>query len=328
MFRLRLFGPLALLGTGMILGQGHVAAPGQPQEARSAGASYILGPDDSFSIVAVETEEISGKTFHIDDSGYASIPLAGRIRAGGLTVDQFEIELRQRLQKFIKNPEVSVTVTEFHSQPVSVLGAVASPGLQQLRGPRKLLDVIALAGGVRPDAGANAKITREREQGPIPVRNATIDSGGKFYTADIRLTAVTGGGDPEANIIILPHDVISVEFADKVYAIGEVARPGEFLVKDGALSLLQVLSMAGGINKDAAAQKAMILRPVLDGPKRASLPVDIQQVMSGQASDLPIMAGDILFVPSVSNTGRHAVIKTLEAVARYGPSILVYGLIH
>lgn len=295
--------------------------------APSKVPSYVLGPDDGLTILAMEADEISGKSFRIDESGYISVPLAGHFRAEGLTVERFEVELKMRLQRFIRNPEVSVMVSEFHSQPVSVLGAVANPGVQQLRSSRTLLDVIALAGGLRADAGTTVKITRDRESGPIPVRNAVLDSSGNYYVSQLDLAALSTARDPGVNFVLHPHDIVTVEPADKVYAIGELAHPGEFPAKEGTMTLLQVLSMAGGLNKGAAGNKAAILRPMLDGPKRASLPVDIQKILTGQSSDLPVLPGDILFVPSAANAGKHVLAKTLEGLVQWGPYFLFAGLI-
>jgi polysaccharide export outer membrane protein len=312
----------ALIGIISAFGQEGASVVGaRPSQAVS---TYVLGPDDSVSILALEADEISGKVFHIDDAGYVSIPLAGRFSAAGLTVDQFEVELKRRLQQFIRNPELSITVSDRRSQPVSVLGAVVSPGVHQLRGSRRLLDVISLAGGLRPDAGAVATITRDRESGSIPSKTSVLDPTGKFYVAEVNFATVAAGSNPEENVLIRARDVVSIPPADKVYAIGDVARPGAFSANDGA-SLLQVLSMAGGLNKTASAKKAVILRTVLGGPKRATLSVDIKRIMAGNASDLPIMPGDILFVPS--SQSKIAVGRTLQSLIQYAPYMLTYGLI-
>src|SRR5207342_275340 len=97
--------------------------------------------------------EISDKPILIGTDGYIRMPMVDRLRAGGLTVNQLETQIAARLKPYIQNPQVSVSVVEFRSQPVSVLGAVATSGVVQLRGHKTLFEVISAAGGLRAEAG-------------------------------------------------------------------------------------------------------------------------------------------------------------------------------
>ena len=91
--------------------------------------NYVLGPGDEISIWALEAEELNSKGVHVDNSGTINIPLLGRVPAQGLTVSQLEADLVQRARRFIRNPQLGITVTEYRSQPVSVIGAVNTPGV-------------------------------------------------------------------------------------------------------------------------------------------------------------------------------------------------------
>ena len=91
-------------------------------------SGYVLGPDDQIVIHAIDSPEISDKPFLIGMNGNITLPLIGRVQAGGLTVEQLEAELNTGLKKYMHDPQVSVTVAEFRSQPVSVFGSVARPG--------------------------------------------------------------------------------------------------------------------------------------------------------------------------------------------------------
>src|SRR4029077_13485082 len=132
------------------------------------------------------------------------------VKAAGLTVDELEAALVKALQEFIREPKVAVSVAEFHSQPVSVIGAVTNPGVLQLQGSKSLIEVLSMAGGVRNDAGSNITITRKREWGVLPLPEAKLDPSGQFSSADIKLKDVLGAANPEQNILIRPNDVISV----------------------------------------------------------------------------------------------------------------------
>src|SRR5438309_6541575 len=110
----------------------------QPSATKQSEAGYVLGPDDQILIRAVDAPEISDKTFLIGTNGNITLPMIGRVKAGGLTVEQLETTLNTQLKEFIQDPEVSVTVAEIRSQPVSVFGAVTTPGVVQLRGRKTL----------------------------------------------------------------------------------------------------------------------------------------------------------------------------------------------
>jgi len=92
-------------------------------------AGYVLGPEDQITIQAPDVEEISGKPVRIDLRGNISLPLIGRIEAGGLTAEQLEVQIKDRFKRYLRHPDISVSITEFRSQPVLVLGAVQSPGI-------------------------------------------------------------------------------------------------------------------------------------------------------------------------------------------------------
>ncbi len=106
-------------------------------------SGYVLGPDDQILIRALDAPEISDKPFLIGTNGNITLPMIGRVKAGGLTVEQLEAELTTRLKEFIQDPQISVTVTEVQSHPVSVFGAVTKPGVVQLRGRQTLYEVLS-----------------------------------------------------------------------------------------------------------------------------------------------------------------------------------------
>jgi polysaccharide export outer membrane protein len=274
---------------------------------------YELGLDDQISIWVLESDEFSGKLFRVGKD--VNLPLVGRVPAAGLTIEKFEDLLRARLAKYIRQPEVLVNIVEFRSQPVSVIGAVTNPGIYQLRGKRTLVEVISMAGGVRNDAGSAIKITRQQDQGKIPLPTATDD--GDFHVAEVPLKNITDAGNPERNIEIRTNDVISVPAARMVYVIGNVEKAGGFpLHEKDTMSVLEALSMAGGMSRASSPQNAKILRPLLGGPKRAELPLDVHKILEGKASDVPLLPDDILFIPASATKSSAA--RALDALIQSG----------
>ena len=259
---------------------------------------YILGPDDQIVIRALDADEISDKPVLIDTSGYVSLPLLGRIRAAGLTVEQLEAELAERLKKYVQQPQVAITVTEFRSQPVSVIGAVNQPGVHQIRGRKTLVEVLSMAGGLRQDAGYSLKIARRLEYGRIPLPAAAADPAGQFSVAELSVKSILEASNPMENIEVKPYDVISVPRGQMVYVIGEVRKAGGFVLGDKQnVTVLQALSLAEGLSLRAKAKDARILRVNPKTAARVEIAVDLKRVLAGKAQDVPMQADDILFVP-------------------------------
>lgn len=284
--------------------------------------TYTLGPDDQVAIHVLDAEEISENPFRIDMRGNINVPLAGRVHASGLSVEQLEAALTARLKDYLQEPVVTVSVSEFRSHPVSVLGAVNNPGVHQIRGRKTLFEVISEAGGLKNEAGNAIKITRRKEFGPIPLAGATPDPSGEFSVAEISVKSVMEARNPKENIQVEPNDVISVPRAELVYVIGAVKRAGGFVLSEREqISVLQALSMAEGLDRVAAASNARILRAA-GGVNRTEIPVDVRQILTGKTRDVPMQANDILFIPT--SAAKSAGLRGLEAIIQLGTGVAIY----
>jgi polysaccharide export outer membrane protein len=280
------------------------AAAQQPaQTAALPDSGYVLGPDDQIVVHAMESPEISDKPILIGTNGNITLPLGGRVKAGGLTVEQLETELNARLKTYVKDPQISVTVVEFRSQPVSVFGAVTKPGVIQLRGRKTLYEVLSMAGGLRETSGSTLTVTRHREYGEIPLPGATIDPTGQFSTARLNVQELLEGKNPAANIEIKPNDVISVSEADSnmIYVVGDVEHGGAFTLGGRQqLSVLRALSLAGGLGRTAKPEKARIIRGAPGEGKPLEIAVNISRMINGKAEDIALLPQDVLVVPTSS----------------------------
>jgi polysaccharide export outer membrane protein len=301
-------------------------ATGQSTQTSAVRSTYLLGPDDQIVLHVSDAPELSDKPVRIDANGEIKLPMVGRVEASGLTPQQLEAELVRRLKVYLENPDVSVTVGELRSQPVSVIGAVGSPGLHQLEGHKTLIEILALAGGLRSDAGPDAKITRHLQWGRIPLPDAKDDSSGHFSVAQINLRSLMQAKNPEQNIAIFPEDVISVPQAEMVYVLGDVTKTGPVPLTEGdRMSVLEAVSTSGGVLRTASPGKAKILRPVSGSTRRRELPVDLKKIQAGQADDVQLLAGDILFVPG--STAKRASIRAAEAAIQVGAMAATYGMV-
>jgi polysaccharide biosynthesis/export protein len=284
---------------------------------------YKLGADDEITVRVSEEDGFSERPIRINSDGHIKLPLIGRIEAAGRSVSELEEDISAKLDPYIKNPIVSVNITEYRSQPVSVLGSVNRPGVLNLSGSKTLAEVIAMAGGLKEDAGYSVILTRESKWGTIPIDNAVTDPGHRLNRARIPLEGVTDGTHPEDNITIRPHDVISVPRGQMVYIMGEVDRAGGFVLKDQeSLSVLQAVSLAGGYRPNAWPSHARILRSNEGQTQRTEVPVNISAIASGKASDLHLTPNDILVVPN--NTRKMIETRILESSIAIGTGLLIW----
>jgi polysaccharide export outer membrane protein len=289
----------------------------------SSAPNYVLGPDDQIVIHAFEAEEISDKPIGISGDGFIDLPMIGRVHAAGMTVQQLQTELTNRLGQYVNHPQLTVMVSEFRSQPVSVMGAVNSTGVVQLQGRKTLMEVISLAGGLRQDAGNSVTITREMKNGKLPLANATVDPGGQYTTATVSLREIMNGKKPEDNILIQPNDVLTVPKAQLIYVLGEVGRPGGFVLDDhDTLSSLQCVALAGGLSRTAKGSKAKILRLEPGKSERVEIPANLSKIMRGDAPDMMLHADDILFVPN--NAPKSAGLRAAETAINIGTGVAIW----
>jgi polysaccharide export outer membrane protein len=303
------------------------SSPGSDRLTATCGgqvrSTYLLGPDDQLEISGPELSELANKRVRVDGDGDIEVPLVGRVHVSGLTAQQTEQELNRLLSTYIRRPQVAVTVEEVRSQPVSILGAVNTPGVHQVQGHKTLLEMLAVAGGIRPDAGYSIRITRELEWGCIPLPNAELDPSGRFSVAEVNLKEIMEAKNPEEDIQIFPHDIISVPKAEMVYVIGEVKRSGGFVLGEHqSISVLQALSLAEGLNGTADTRHARILRQKSNADQREETAVDVKDILRGKKSDVALQGDDILFIPG--STGKKATLRGIEAAIQAGTGFVIW----
>jgi polysaccharide export outer membrane protein len=291
--------------------------------AQQVATNYVLGPDDQITVQAPDVDEISGKPFRIDRSGNLNLPLIGVVQAAGVTAVELQSRIKDRLRKYLRNPDITVSITDFRSQPVSVVGAVQNPGVHQLQGNKNLLGVLSLAGGLRVDAGATVKITRRLTWGRLPLPDAADDPTGQYSVASLPIRSMMIAAHPAENIAIMPEDVISVPRAELIYAIGAVRKSGGFVLGEReSISALQALALAEGLDRTAAAHNARILRATENSPNRTEIPIDIKKILAGTSADVPLRADDILFIPV--SRAKSAALRTFEAAIQIGTGVAIY----
>jgi len=249
-------------------------------------AERALGSEDLLEINVFEVPQLDRKV-RISSMGTISLPLVGDIRAEGLTPGELERRIQSALAaNYVKDPHVSIFVEEHGSKRVSVLGAVGKPGVYEMLGPRRLLQVLAQAGGLTEEAGGELYVIRRA--GEEEVSQEVID-----------VVSLMTNKDPALDVEIRPGDVVTVPM-DRltfVYVDGAVNHPGRIEQPSSRpITLLQAMAKAGGSTMRANLKKVQILRK-LDGGGQAVLSVDVRKVRKGADPDPVLQDGDVVVVP-------------------------------
>jgi polysaccharide biosynthesis/export protein len=290
------------------------------------GPDYVIGPEDMLTLEVMNVPELK-ETVRVENDGTIPVRLLGHVKAAGLTTSQLRTDLEKEWgESYLEDPKVSVYLVEFHSRPVSVIGAVAKPGLYQLAGPRTLVEVLAMAGGLatKPNpAGRYLYVTRKEGFDDLQLAEGMEQTAPDQIEIDLK--QLVQSRDPALNIKMKPFDIVSVSKAGIIYVIGAVKRPGGFVMEDRErVTVLQALSLAEGTGPYAKKSAARIVRQGENG-SRQEIHVDLGKVVKGTGADVEMAANDILIVPD--SKGKYAGAQALNISLSTVSGLLVYGSI-
>jgi polysaccharide biosynthesis/export protein len=246
--------PFTVRSGRLVLAALVVSAWVQATTAQSAG-DYVIGPQDVLTIQVFDQADLGGK-YSVEADGTFSFPLIGRVKAGGLTLRAFETELKTKLADgYFRNPQVSVAIEQYRSQRVFVMGEVRQPGPVPLTGGMTLIEALARAGSTTVTASGEVAIVRARGdvQGPLLPDQ---DAGTQVFRANIRDLEA---GALSQNLELRDGDTIFVPRAETVYVFGHVRTPGAYGIQADT-TVLQALSLAGGVTEHGAMNRVRVVR--------------------------------------------------------------------
>jgi polysaccharide export outer membrane protein len=230
--------------------------------------------------------------------------MPSKVRATGLTPFQLQDKLAELLQTngLVSTPQVTVSMKEQHSQPITVIGAVKTPMVIQALRRTTLLQALSQAGGIADDAGSDVIVTRAVPDSSDSAEQGNALTASAPHSFTINLADILESGDPRFNIPLVGGDVVSVPRAGIIYVVGAVQKPGGFLLQNDFdhMTMLKMISLAGGTTTTAKMKNAVILRKNPDTGVRDQVPVDLSKVMHLKMQDVQMQANDILFVPDSS----------------------------
>ena len=277
-----------------------------------------ISANDLIAISVYGAPELT-RTIRVGEDGAIRVPmLKQRIPAEGLMPAQLESAIAEALkaEEILVEPLVTVTMVEYDSRPISVMGAVKRPITFQAVGKVTLLDALAKAEGLTNEAGPEILVTK-----PEPG-----SAGAGVLVQRISVKQLMDAEDPQLNVRLTGSEEIRVPEARKIYVVGNVKKPGAFAVRDGSENtVLKLLAMVEGV-APYAAKEAFIYRATGDGRPRQEISIPLTKLMERKAPDVPLIADDILYVPDAK--GRRAGWNALEKVLIYGSgaaSALIYA---
>ena len=237
----------------------------------SAG-EILLGPGDVVRASVYGSPDLAIET-RVSEGGSLTFPLLGEVQVGGLTTQQAEKKIANLLEKggYLKKAQVNLLITTLTSQQVSVLGQVNRPGRYPVEGTRKVLDLLALAGGIGPEGGDMVTLVRNRKGS---VTRETID-----------VVDMVRKGEMNRDYEVVGGDIIFVERAPRAYVSGEVNRPGPIRI-ERAMTVQQAVSAGGGLTPRGTERGLRITRRDANG---------VEHTIDAKGNDL-VQVDDVITV--------------------------------
>jgi polysaccharide biosynthesis/export protein len=303
---------LGLVGMAATPSWAQVTVKDAPPAAVRDQSAIAIGPGDLLDLSVFDVPELVLRV-RVDVNGCVSLAFLGDVKVGGMTVGNAQRLIARELvaRQLVKDPQVSIFIEEFATQGITVYGEVNAPGIYPLMGPHHLYDVISAAGGLTLKAG----------------RTVTVLHAGQSDRPEVvALVNINAGENPpeHANVPIYPGDTIVVSKAGMVYVLGEVNKPGAFLMEDNtSISVLKATALAGGTTKLASLKGSLILRKSLAGTTQTRIPLN--KIYHGKAQDLQLHAEDIVFVP-LSNIRNYGAMGLQGAIQAAVYSIYAFQL--
>ncbi|MDQ3711837.1 MAG: SLBB domain-containing protein [Acidobacteriota bacterium] len=288
-----------------------------PEEQRG----YLIGPGDEITGKVLGEEQFDFIAT-IDEDGKFQVPFFDKtIEARCRTEKEVRSEVTELLSKYLKNPQISVRVTQRKSRsPVIVTGEVRVPQQVELRREARLLELISFAGGETNDAGGMVQVFRttplicadpNQKDDWIAESNNGTDVPSRLYSlGNLRL------GREEANPIIYPGDVIVVQKASPVYITGEVVAPQGIILKGGGTSLTEAIAKIGGVRREAKTKDIKIYRLKANSKDREIISVNYDRIKKGEQKDVMLEPYDIVEVDKSKKSIPQLILETALGVGR------------
>lgn len=292
---------------------------------------YMVGPGD----------EITGKVLGepqfdfvatVDEDGKIEVPFFDKpVVAKCRSERELRADISALLAKYLRNPQISVRVTERKSRPpATIYGEVNKPQEITLMRKATLVEILAISGGVKDEAGGMIQVFRTRaplcsdgsddSDWKVTGGDATDVPSRMYSLASVKL------GKEEANPIIYPGDVIVVQKASPVYVTGEVVAPQGIYLKEGGMTLTEAIAKIGGVRREAKTKDIKIYRLKPNSKDREVIAANYDLIKKGQQKDVMLEPYDIIEVDKAKKSIGQTILEVVTGAARTGLSSMTGGL--
>lgn len=272
---------------------------GQEKPSQSiVNENYRLGPGDILDVMVSKNDTLSRNGLRVSNKGTVQLPmLDSDVPAACLTERQLADEIKEKYKKYLVSPYVNVTVREFNSNPVAVIGAVNSPGRFQLQRPIRIAELLTFVNGPSSNAGRTIEIMRNSSRPYCEESKFVVPEDGGEELLTLTLADTFKGGE-SANPLVRSGDIIRVAEAGQMnaYIQGNVKNGMAINLKD-PVSLSQAIAMAGGLTAGAQTEKIKIRRQIAGSINRDEILINYKEISRGVRDDVLLQSNDIIEVP-------------------------------
>jgi polysaccharide export outer membrane protein len=252
-----------------------------PPVVSATAESLLIGPGDMLHIQVFDTPEMEQHA-RVTDDGNVPLIFLGNVHVAGLTPEACArvIETQLQQKEYMKHPQVTVSIDQYGTQGVLVMGQVKNPGSVQIETSRPVLDVLSMAGGLTDLADRH--ITIERHGSGERVQYFVSNNSEEAF---------------DHSVLVHPGDKLLVPKANIAYVLGDVPKAGGYTFTDnkGQLTVLQMVAQAGGTPPHANPAGAQLIRRTADGYTK--IPIQLSDMQKGKIPDIQLQPDDIVYVP-------------------------------
>ena len=274
------------------------ASPKVSASPAESDERYRIGPGDILDIRIFNKPQFNREGVRVDPRGMIRMPLIKEeIVAACQTEDQLEAKITELLREYIREPQVTVQIKEYQSEPVAVLGAVRAPSRFQLQRRVRLLELLTFVNGPADNAGRTVQVVHTGPRVACEGSSSTRDTETAASSIDSYKLSDTLRGDEKSNPYVQPGDVVSIAIADQVYVIGNVVRPTAIALTE-PMTVSRAIAMAGGTAMDTKKTDIHIIRQTPGTTDKTEIKVDLEAINRHKAEDIVLVANDIIDVPA------------------------------
>ena len=292
---------LILFVTALAIARAQVRPSLMEEVGKTNLPGLTLHAGDLLAVSVYDAPELT-RTVRVEEDGTIRLPLlAEGVKAAGLAPRELEAGVTQALksEEILVDPVVKITVVEYHSRPISVMGAVRKPVTFQADGVVTLLDALSRAEGLTEDAGTEILVTQDDAVRRIAVKQ------------------LLNMADPSVNLRLTGNEEVRVPVAGKIFVLGNIRKPGAFPVRDpGDSTVLKMVALSEGLMPYSEKTAYIVRRRETGTPQE--IPIELARIMERKSPDVPLEIGDILYIPD--NKSRRTTMSIVDRVAGFGAS--------